>query len=110
MNVNEPSPLSFADKLTLPKVEDSMTAEQKYWYNKGHEDGLALTAYNKPRVEALESEIEALKAKLEKTDAFIDQAYCNGAAAGFNCDTHEELAKIRESRSGYLAELKRVKS
>ena len=58
----------------------------------------------------LESQNEALKKQLNKTDALIDQAYSNGAAAGFNCDTHEELAKIRESRSGYLAELKRVKS
>ena len=37
--INEPSPVAFIDNMPLPKAEDSMTAVQKYWYNKGHEDG-----------------------------------------------------------------------
>lgn len=71
MIVNEPSPLAFADKLPLPKAEDCMTAEQKYWYNKGHEDGRALTTYNKPRVEALEAEIEKWKYISQRLESVI---------------------------------------
>ena len=62
--------------------------------------------YSQDYVTQLLGEIEGLKSKLNKTDALIDQAYSNGAGAGFNCDTHEDLAKIRESRSGYLKVLK----
>ena len=61
MNANEPSAFSFIDNIPLPKAEDSMTAVQKYWYNKGHEHGRALAVYNRPKVEALEAEIKQLK-------------------------------------------------
>ena len=42
--INEPSPLAFADNLPLPTPENIMNPVQRYWYNRGHEDGRKLVA------------------------------------------------------------------
>ncbi|MBU3551399.1 hypothetical protein [Polynucleobacter sp. MWH-Berg-3C6] len=40
--IDKPSPLNFLNTLPLPTAENTMSAEQKYWYNRGHDDGRRL--------------------------------------------------------------------
>lgn len=44
MNIDEPSAFAFTDNLSLPTAENTMNAVQRYWYNRGHEDGRKLTS------------------------------------------------------------------
>lgn len=41
--IDEPSAMAFADSLPLPTIENIMNPIQRYWYNKGHEDGRKLS-------------------------------------------------------------------
>jgi phosphodiesterase/alkaline phosphatase D-like protein len=62
--VNEPSPFAFVDNIPLPTIESAMTAEQKYWYNLGHEHGrnLAIPQKTKP---LSDEEINDIRYKIE---------------------------------------------